>query len=433
MKKGALPEAAFRPTYFYLSEASDLFNDPLHAQFPLIYTDNEWTSMWLLNWLPGVLSLPLSLLVVYSEVGRIKRVKQKDRNVTEYYLFIAAGLCVLHVIVDSIPSMILGSDMRCGANRDIFFHSVYPEGSSMQQVAAIKVNIMQALMITVAFMLWKVRQQLKASKKMSKYSPSRTIRFGYVFCAILVPIISLLLCRALRADFRYEQNTAFRSQNGGQIVYDSLTVPNDVRYMYTGGPKFNSTIKEFVLVQGPSLIAGIALPLLSLNLIGTVIAMGGKVSAVSADSKSGGGNPALRKLAMSMIYFAVVSLICIGVQVEAVFTFLPQAVVFGSKMAMFLTCAQSGVPTQFWENGQIVKGGNQHVFLESDLETTLQKCGDYVAMAPPAAIIQRLLLSQSLPILLFGGLFALPALRQLKQNVKSKMRSATSAASSASG
>lgn len=380
--------------------------------------------MWLLNWVPGLLSLPLTLLVVYSEVGRIKSVRSRDRNLTEFYIIIAAGLCILHVLVDSIPSMILGSDMRCGG-RDIFSAYVMPDGHAMQSVAAIKVNIMQSLMFTVAFMLWKVRQQLAASKKMSKYSPSRGIRLCYVLCAFLVPLLSLLLCLALRADIQYEQNTSWRTMHGGQITYESLSVPNDVRYMFTGGPKFNSTVKEFILVQGPSLLAGFALPLLSLNLIMIVLRMGGSV--VASQKSSSGGNQALRKLAISMIYFAVVSLICICVQVEAVATFLPQATVFGSKMTGFVTCAAAGIPLKYWgADGKVLKGGNEHVFLENDLNATLEKCGNYVEMAPPSAIIQRLLLSQSMPIFLFGGLFALPALRQLKLNVRAKIRDATS-------
>ncbi len=388
--------------------------------------------MWLLNWVPGLLSLPLTLLVVYSEVGRIKRIKSRDRNLTEFYLIIAASLCILHVLVDSIPSMILGSDMRCGGGgRDVFSSYVKPNGHPMQSVAAVKVNIMQSLMFTVAFMLWKVRQQLAASKRMAKYTPSRGIRLCYVLCAFLIPLLSLLLCLALQADVLYEQNNTYRSMHGGPILYESLSIPNDVRYMYTGGPKFNSTVTELVLVQGPSLLAGCALPLLSLNLISIVLRMG---VTVVADQKSpngspSGGNQALRKLAISMIYFAVVSLICICVQVEAVSTFLPQAAVFGSKMLGFVTCAQAGIPLEYWgEDGKLVKGGNDHVFLENDLNTTLEKCGNYIAMAPPAAIIQRLLLSQSMPIFLFGGLFALPALRQLKENMRVKIRSVTSRA-----
>ena len=78
-----------------------------------------------------------------------------------------------------------------------------------------------------------------------------------------------------------------------------------------------------------------------------------------------------------------------------------------------------------------------HVFAETDLNTTLEKCGNIIEMAPPVATIQLLLLSQSLPILLFGGLFALPALRQLHNSAKDKLRSIrasnVSAASSASG
>ena len=164
-----------------------------------------------------------------------------------------------------------------------------------------------------------------------------------------------------------------------------------------------------------------------------VLGMGGSVSAASTDGKKSSGNPALRKLAINMIYFAVVSLICICVQVEAVAKFLPQAAVFGSKISAFVTCASAGIPTQYWVNGKVIPGGNQHVFTETDLNTTQHKCGNFVDFAPPASTLQLLLLSQSMPIFLFGFLFALPALKQLHQQAKTKMsRVGTSGASAAS-
>ena len=204
--------------------------------------------------------------------------------------------------------------------------------------------------------------------------------------------------------------------------------------MFTSGAKFNSTTTEYVLVQGPTLVAAVTLPILSANLLLIVKGMG---ASVSSAGKSGSRNNAtLRKLALNMINFSAVSVLCIAVQLAAVLSYLPKATEFGKEMSQFQVCASAGVPTEWWlPDGTLKPNASAHVFTETDLNTTLEKCGNFIEMAPPVATIQLLLLSQSLPVLLFGGLFALPALRQLHNSAKDRMRSATSkiaAASSAS-
>ncbi len=200
-------------------------------------------------------------------------------------------------------------------------------------------------------------------------------------------------------------------------------LPRSIRYTFTSGPKFNSTANEYLIVQGPTLVAALALPTLSANLLMIVRNMGASVS-----SKSGSGNTAtLRRLALNMINFAAVSVICIAVQLSAVLTYLPKAIEFGTKMSQFQVCASSGVPTKYWNaNGTLMPGSSQYVFPETDLNTTLDKCGDFISMAPPLSTVQLLLVSQSLPVFLFGGLFALPALRQLHSTATNKIRSMTS-------
>ncbi len=210
----------------------------------------------------------------------------------------------------------------------------------------------------------------------------------------------------------------------------TTTRARSIRYAFTGGPKLNSTGSEYAFVQGPLLTAGSALLLLSASLIRLVIGMGASVSQKSTDGK----NATLRKLAINMINFAAVSLICVLINLVAMLNYLPNAVEFGSKMGDFSTCAGSGIPSEYWfENGTLKAGATQHVFIETDLNTTQRKCGNFVDFAPPASTLQLLLLSQSMPIFLFGFLFALPALKQLHQQAKTKMsRVGTSGASAAS-
>jgi hypothetical protein len=178
--------------------------------------------MWILNWLPGVASLPLSLLVVFSEYVKLKRMKKK--NATEFYILIAASICVLYALLDSLPSMILGTDMRCDG---IEFYSVYKtNGHRAQKVAQLKVNLMQSLMFTVVFTLWKVRQQLKASKSMSKYTPSAGNKLCALFFIVLLPISTAVLCYAYETDAKYELGTRYRTDHGGPVKINTLATAN---------------------------------------------------------------------------------------------------------------------------------------------------------------------------------------------------------------
>ena len=61
---------------------------------------------------------------------------------------------------------------------------------------------------------------------------------------------------------------------------------------------------------------------------------------------------------------------------------------------------------------------------------TIAACGDIKSFAPAAELLYLLLLSQSLPVLLFGVVFAVPALKQLQTSL-AKLSSRVGATSSA--
>jgi hypothetical protein len=65
---------------------------------------------------------------------------------------------------------------------------------------------------------------------------------------------------------------------------------------------------------------------------------------------------------------------------------------------------------------------------------TIFACGNIKSFAPAAELLYLLLLSQSLPVLLFGMVFAVPALKQLQTSLKklSSRVGASSANSSSS-
>jgi hypothetical protein len=178
--------------------------------------------MWVLNWLPGFASLPLSMLVLISETVKLRRLKKK--NLTEFYVLIAAVICILYALFDSIPSLVLGADMRCDG---IDFYTFYKtNGHPAQKLAQIKPNLMQSLMFTVVFTLWKVRQQLKASKSMSKYTPSVANKLSAVFCIVLLPLCMAVLCYAGASDTKWDNSAQYRLDRGGSVINKDLVIPN---------------------------------------------------------------------------------------------------------------------------------------------------------------------------------------------------------------
>jgi hypothetical protein len=208
----ALPVPACLPTAYLPTK-----------QYDLIYEEHEWTSMWVINWLPGVASLPLSMLVLFSETVKLRRLKKK--NLTEFYILIAALICILYALFDSLPSLVLGSDMRCDGI-DVYT-AFKTNGHPAQKLAQLKANLMQSLMFTVVFTLWKVRQQLKASKTMSKYTPSAANKLSAVFFIVLLPVWMAWLCYAGAADPKFENGSQYRVDHGGQVKQNSLAIPNE--------------------------------------------------------------------------------------------------------------------------------------------------------------------------------------------------------------
>jgi hypothetical protein len=196
---------------------------------------------------------------------------------------------------------------------------------------------MQALMFTVDATLFKVRKQLIASQKMTKYQPSALaigISIAFIFC---VPVTCYLATWGLLADPLYESYTPYRVAKGGIVYRKTLAVPNNIRYMFTSGPTYVDVLPEIVLVQVPLIAAGLTCLLLSASLLLEVR----KMHAASSSGK-GGGSDTVRRLAWSMLRFAFVAVICVVLQILSVTLYMPQSIELGKKMDDFERCAKSG-------------------------------------------------------------------------------------------
>jgi hypothetical protein len=303
-------------------------------QYPTLFEEDERNTMWLSNFIPGVVALPFALLVSFSEAVKLRN--QKKVNLTDKYIMIASNICIVFILVDSLPSMLLKEKMRCGVSDNYnFYTNIFP--GTVQRIGMVKPFLMQALMFTVDATLFKVRKQLIASQKMTKYQPSALaigISIALIFC---VPVTCYLASWLLLADPLFESYTTYRVAKGGQVYRKSLAVPNNIRYMYTSGPTYVDVVPEYFLVQLPLVAAGITCLVLSLSLLLEVR----KMHAASSASQKG-GSETVRRLAWSMLRFAFVAVICVVLQILSVTLYMPKSIELGKKMDDFERCAKSG-------------------------------------------------------------------------------------------
>ncbi len=383
---------------------------------PLLFneTAGEYTTQWLLVWVPGIVALPFVLVIVFSETVKLAGMKKK--NITDRYLQLAGLFCLAHILTDSIPSMVLRNDMRCDGH-DTYSQQLNMHGSKAQYVGRIKPNLLQALMFTVVLTLYKVRCQLQASIKMQKYTPGPALKSMTLLLVFLVPgacyAANLLITNNPWAD----TSSNYRQANNMPFVFPSLYIPNDIRYQYTSGPKFETVNQEYFWVQAPLMIAGACSVVLSAQLLCTVY----KMHASSSAKSDKGSTSATKKLAWNMLRFSFAVIICVLLNLIATVSYLPNALDFGLALNEFKRCAMSGIPSaMFNRTSNKVNDGLKLadvVFTEKDLDSVVRKCGFNKNQAPSQGLICLLLISQSLPDLLFGIVFAMPAIKQLTVKV----------------
>ena len=386
--------------------------------YPLLYSDAQYTMQWALVWVPGVLALPIVLLIIVSENAKLAGMKRK--NITDRYMQLAAVFCLLHILTDSIPSMVLRNDMRCDG-QDSYSQQLNLYGSKAQYVGRVKPNLLQALMFTVVLTLYKVRCQLKASLKMQRYTPGCGLKTATWLLIFVVPLTCYVANLVITSNPWVDTSSNYRKANGYPLVYASLYIPNDIRYQFTSGPKFPTVADEYLWVQVPLMVAGALALVLAAALLGTVYDMHASTNGKSEK----GSDSTTKKLAWNMLRFAGAVIICVLLNAAATISYLPNALDFGLALNEFKRCALSGIPTEFFnQTSDMIKVGynlSDVVFTEKDLLNVTTKCGFSKEGAPSNSLICLLLISQSLPDLLFGIVFAVPAIKQLASRIGKSM------------
>jgi hypothetical protein len=324
---------------------------------------------------------------------------------------------------DAAPSLALRDDMRCaGVGR--YSTRLNPHAHPVCAVGKLHVFFLQSLMFLVTANLFKVHKQLEASAKMKKYAPGPATRAGLLLLAVGLPIAMAALSLLLAADPTTHTDTAMRVRRGGVYDFYGLNRINDVRFQFTCGPFFDTIAQELAVVNAPLITAGVANILLSAMVLAQVLRMG-----------SGGKNEAIRRLAITMLRFAgiVVTISLFGF--VATILYFPEGEKFTTNFGLWTACLGSGISNEMREklNAGVVKLTDVITSTNKTLAFNLETCGTLEAEKPSVTIINLMALAQTLPSLAFGLVFALPAIRQLKQSVQTAIsRSSSRAASSAS-
>jgi len=370
------------------------------------YSIMEFRAIWLTNWLPGILSLPLSVFIFCTERRRLRFLRRR-RHVVDHLVSISAALCIVFVLIDSLPSLVLREDMRC-AGFDHFapFSNAY--GSHFCRLGKIKPNVLQSLLGTLVICLFRVRKQLKY--------PFATIPTSENLYAIIVvfilPSISAVLAFALESDQLFESHLQYRVVHGGEIQGEFLFVPNNLRYQFTCGPKLSSVAEEFVVVRMLTQIYGFVALALALSLLLLVRNL--------TSSKLGNKeNQVILQLGIATARFAVVCLLLLAINVVAEVLFLPHALEFGKQLTDWTTCIVTGVNLELaGENAMSM----EYINFNKTLEAGQNHCGKLEDLAPPSFQIMLLTLSQSLTPLAFGFIFSFNAQKTRQRLLRRQKR-----------
>ncbi len=394
----------------------------------IMYTADEQLAMWLAVWLPGWVGLPLNALVVLSELAKLKRMKRKDA--TDYLILHAGIIGIMLWALDAAPSLMLGSDMRC-AGWDTFSNFKNLKGSPFCQVGKLRVFALQALSWCVVANLYKVYRQLTASIKMSKYAPSAGARYGLTALIWLVPAAFAVLALATEGDPRVHGTPTYRNHMASKLYGNkdhfqnmtNLFHSNGLRSLYSCGVFFDTIAAEIALVSVPMLASGLTACILSVLLLMIV-------STMHASSR--GKNDTTRRLAINMLRFAAISISLTLFNVAITAVYMPKASEFGLRLGRWTSCLSTGLDQDNIAAGGASKGLANLVNDDKSLYGSFATCKSIRQYVPDAALLISMSLAQSLPPMLFGFVFAIPAMKQLSVAVSARFSIAPTSSMAAS-
>lgn len=371
--------------------------------YPLLYDDGVYTVLWLSTWLPGLVALPLNVIVLVGEWVKLK----KSRDITDRNVLFASVFSITLFFIDTLPAMAI-KNIRCGGHPTLSdYANVY--GPAFCKLGLLKVNVLQALMFASTCSLYKVRKQIAAAGAMSTYEAGHSAQLANLGLVFVAPCILAVTSLFMQTDQLYEASTRYRLSVGGPFNGEFLYVGNNIRYMHSCGPLFASATEELVVVQLPLLLGGAACAALSVSLIGTVYGLARSDWALASNAKSRTrGHTGLVKLAASVLRFAAIAVALVVVNAVATLMYVPTAGALGTELGNFLNCIETGINLVATETDGF--GGTTRA---KTAEEVYALCGDIRDKAPSVGLLLMLNLANSLPPLGFGFVFAFPAVSRL--------------------
>jgi hypothetical protein len=416
----------------------------------VMYSDGEQEAQWLIQFVPGFLALPLNVLVIVSEIAKLRAMKKKD--LTDRVVLFSACLSLLLFFTDSAPSLALRADNHCnGYKTEGLLTNMLGHPSCGWR--ELRVHIQQALMFTVVCNLYKVRRQLKASRRMSKYTPSSCEKAAVLMLIFGLPGLLALFAMAYRfgnipktragvndypGDERFGQplvqtsdyftmvlwhaSPPHRTTMDGDPYLTMLYHPNNIRNMYTCGPFYNTVELEFVVVSFPLLVAALMSAGLAFSLLAIVLDM--------KKAPSSSGNKTVVTLARAMLRFAAVTVPLCMLNIASTALYLPQAATFAGALGRFSNCITTGISqNKLFDGGSKVTKGTtvSDVYcgdkFNQTIEGSIECCENVFDLTPPSLTLVLMAASSSLPPLAFGLIFAWGALKQLQSLLSKRLSS----------
>jgi len=372
------------------------------------FTKGEFQTVWVMNWLPGVFSLPLSAYVWYHERKRMNyhqsRGMQGERigSFLDRFIEIIAACSLLFVLVDSLPSMILREKMRCGAKTDLALYSNL-NGSAWCKFGKIKPHILQSLMGAVVCSLFRMRNHLRLAIENKPFKKSKGTKLAAGLCIFGLPVICTIYTFTFESDQLFEASISYRDSQGGErFNFRFFFFANALRFAFTCGPKLQEPWEEWIFVQGPMIIYGMLCAVLSTSLVLIVRDLQKKLLSSANRAMNNQQTKILQNLARTTILFAFSTSFLAALNSVATFLWLPNALDFGEGLNLWVNCVNSGTNQNLLTDdpASIVNATN------FDPSQRLSHCGEISEFAPPIAHIYLLTLSQSIVPLTFGVTFA---------------------------
>lgn len=403
---------------------------------PLMYSDAQLTWQWVLQWVPGVLGLPLNVVVVLGENARLfrRRASHARRNINDCLVLLLGIFSIVIALIDSIPSLVLRSDMRC-AGHPTFSGFANVDGSKFCRFGLVRVHILQAQTFALMCLLLHTRAKLLASMSMTRFQPFRHAQKRTFLLVFVVPAVLAVFSYALEADQLFESSSAYRVANGGPFIARYMHVPNSIRYAFTCGPKFSNVAEELFVVQLPLLLGGVLACGISMSILRKI----GVVQRIEATAERaaslrndanmpkrrgrgspGRGSPLLVALARAVTKLAFLNVLLTCFNLVATLTFLPTAQDFGFNSWIWESCTQTQGSLL---DKETLVSNVRNLSLGSDWTPEVSEaiCGKPGDGAPPIAGLYVMALAGSVAALGTGVIFYKSSLRSfnLYRNLRS--------------